>query len=98
MAPAYHTGVMTQRHPAPPLGPVDIVENDRIMKVETVVTLAHRGVEAIEAERGGKNLTQSGNVPMPGFVDTRSYSLIMDKVPRCRNTFTLSMGHITTMR
>lgn len=84
---------------APPIGPVDIVvENDRIVAVETV---GAPGVAIDSSKRpvlkeGGKELNAEGMYVMPGFVDTHIHIGGGDKVADADYVYKLYMGHGVT--
>ena len=86
---------------APPVGPVDIVvENDRIVAVETV---GYPGVAMNESKRpqlksGGKELDAEGMYLMPGFVDTHAHIGGPRQGADAEYVFKLWMGHgVTTI-
>ncbi|QBA63696.1 amidohydrolase family protein [Muriicola soli] len=87
---------------APPIGPVDIVvENNIIKKVQVI---GYPGVEIRESRRpklmpGGKELEASGMYLMPGFVDMHGHIGGNSQGADPDYVFKLWMGHgITTIR
>ncbi|MCI0434860.1 MAG: amidohydrolase family protein [Gemmatimonadetes bacterium] len=85
---------------APPRGPVDIViENDRIVSVNSVgfpgVPINERG----RPQNATKEIDVSGMYVMPGFVDMHAHTGGGGKAPQPEYTYKLWMAHgVTTSR
>lgn len=87
---------------APPIGPVDVVvENNRIVKVQTV---GYPGVDIDESRRpeakeGAKIIDATGMYLLPGFIDMHSHIGGVSQGTPAEYVFKLWMGHgITTIR
>ena len=85
---------------APPIGPVDIViENNRIVDVESV---GYPGLDIDEADRptdATREIDAHGQYVMPGIVDMHTHTGGATKAPEAEYSYKLWMGHgITAVR
>jgi hypothetical protein len=81
---------------APPIGPVDIIVEENIIK--KIVTVGYPGVEIDESKRpvlkeGGHEIDANGAYVLPGFIDMHAHGITTIRDPSCGNGLDWVLRH-----